>query len=170
MELGNHTHFTDRNDNGIKIWQQNVNKSRICQHDLISSVRLAEQRIDLIALQEPAISDFAVTITSKEWQVIYPSTHAKDPTKTRSVILIRANIPTNNWSQIDIDLGNVTIVELSGTWGKLTIHNIYNDCNHDCTIELLKGFQRHQDDNEQNQHREEVHTLWVGDFNRHHLH
>jgi hypothetical protein len=67
------------------------------------------------------------------------------------VILIRANILTNNWSQIDIDTGDITIVKISGARGKLTIFNIYNDCDHDNTIELLKDYQRRQDDNEPNQ-------------------
>jgi hypothetical protein len=113
MDLGNLTNNTDRNDIGFRIWQQNVNKSRICQHDLISSVRLTEQKIDLVALQEPAISDLAVTIASRDWWVIYPSTHAKDPFKTRLVILIHVNTLTNNWSQIDIDSGNITIIKIS---------------------------------------------------------
>jgi hypothetical protein len=82
--------------------------------------------------------------------VIYPLTHAKDPFKTRSVILIHANTLTNNWSQIDIDSGDITIVKISGAWGKLTIFNIYNNCDHDNTIDLLKDYQRCQDDNKLN--------------------
>jgi hypothetical protein len=70
MELDNHTLETNRDDNTtnniITIWQQNVNKSRICQHDIISSARLTEQKIDIIALQEPAISDLAVTIATRD--------------------------------------------------------------------------------------------------------
>ena len=110
MEIEAHHPGRDRSNRGndIKIWQQNVNKSRICQHDLISSARLIEERIDIIALQEPAISDFAVTIASKDWRVIYPNTHAKEPQKTRTVILIRADIPTDNWTQIDIETGDIT--------------------------------------------------------------
>jgi exonuclease III len=169
MDLENTTHDLVRN-NILTIWQQNVNKSRICQHDLISSSRLTELGIDIIALQEPAISDSAVTIANRDWRVIYPSTHPKDPTKTRSVIYIRSSIPTNNWSQLDVDSGDITAVKLSGDWGKLTLLNIYNDCDHDDTIELLKGIQRTQDDNTLGQSQEETHTLWLGDFNRHHLH
>jgi hypothetical protein len=115
MDPTNPTHGAVR-DNNITIWQQNVNKSRICQHDLISSARLIDKHIDIIALQEPVTSDLTVTIASKDWRVIYPSTHMKDPTKTRSVILIHANILTNNWSQLDIELGDVTAVKLTGEW------------------------------------------------------
>jgi hypothetical protein len=170
MELGNNSRNTNRDNNNIIIWQQNVNKSRTCQHDLISSARLIEKQVDVIALQEPAISDFAVTIASKDWRVIYPSTHAKDPLKTRSVILIRSDIHTNSWSQEEFDSGDVTVIKLKGAWGTLTMLNIYNDCVHDVTIEKVKSFQRKIDDNEQVQQNEDAHTIWLGDFNRHHPH
>ena len=168
MELGNLTHNMNRDFSNLKIWQQNVNKSRICQHDLISSARLTEKHIDIIALQEPAISDLAVTIATRDWRVIYPSTHAKDSSKTRSVILIRADIFTNSWSQVDFDSGDVTVVKLTGTWGSLLLLNIYNDCVHDLTVEQVKNFQRRVDDNELVQQNEDAHTIWLGDFNRHH--
>jgi endonuclease/exonuclease/phosphatase family metal-dependent hydrolase len=170
MELDNQTHITTRENKFITIWQQNVNKSRICQHDLISSARLTEIKADIVALQELAISDLVVTIATRDWRVIYPSTHAKDPSKTRSVILIRANILTDYWSQVDIDSGDVTIIRLKGAWGTLTLLNIYNDCEHDDTIELLRDFQRGQDENDQCQVHKDAHTVWLGDFNRHHLH
>ena len=51
MDLDNHTNHNDSNNsNCIVIWQQNVNKSRICQYNLISSVRLTKQKVDLVAL------------------------------------------------------------------------------------------------------------------------
>ena len=168
MELGNLTHFTNRDISNLKIWQQNVNKSRICQHDLISSARLTEKHIDIIALQEPAISDLAVTIATRDWRVVYPSTHTKDPSKTRTVILICADILTNNWTQIDFESGDVTVIKLTGTWGSLLLLNIYNDCEHDLTIEQVKQFQRCIDDDQQVRYNDEAHTIWLGDFNRHH--
>lgn len=105
---------TDRDSSIITIWQQNINKSRICQHDLISSARLTKMNIDIIVLQKPVISDSAITITSKDWRVIYLTTHAKHPNKTQSVILICTDIPTNNWSQINIESGDVTVIGLKG--------------------------------------------------------
>jgi hypothetical protein len=39
----------------IKIWQQNVNKSCACQHNLLSNNRLARDQINIIALQEPTM-------------------------------------------------------------------------------------------------------------------
>ena len=78
----------NRNGNTIKIWQQNVNKSSTCQHNLISSARLAKKGIDIVALQEPSINFYGNTVTTKDWTIVYLSTHIAEPTKTRSIILI----------------------------------------------------------------------------------
>jgi hypothetical protein len=72
----------------LKIWQQNVNKSPACQHNLISNTSLVNKEISVIALQEPAINFFNFTTAAKDWSVIYPTTHNNTPDKTRTVILI----------------------------------------------------------------------------------
>src|SRR5216683_1496089 len=52
----------------LSIWQQNINKSPTCQHDIISNKRLVTKGINIIALQEPAIS--------KSWnQLEFPSSN-----------------------------------------------------------------------------------------------
>jgi len=94
MELVNYLCNPDRENTHFTIWQQNINKSRICQHNLLSSTRLIEFKIDIVALQEPVISEFATIISIRDWRVIYPSTHIKDFSKTKSVILIHSNILT----------------------------------------------------------------------------
>jgi len=168
MELGNQANTPNRETDHITIWQQNINKSKICQHNLLSSTRLINIKADIIALQEPAISDFTTTISTKDWRVIYLSTHAKDPSKTRLVILVCANILTNNWSQMDIDLGDITTLRLSGEWGTLTIYNIYNNCEHDKTIKLLKKLQGNSENDVTTWTSNDIHMIWLGDFNRHH--
>jgi len=72
--------------------------------------------------------------------------------------------------QIDFDSGDVIAIELLGTWEKLIILNLYNNCDHDTTIDLIKNFQRNLDDNDQVIPNEEVHMIWLEDFNRHHSH
>jgi hypothetical protein len=118
----------------IKIWQHNVDKSRTCQHDLISSGKLTKWEIDVVALQEPAINRFRKMVTSKGWKTIYPSTHTSDHMKTRSVILIQDNLLMDGWEQIEFPSGDITMIQIKGRWGKLTIFNIYNDCKHDNTL------------------------------------
>ena len=154
----------------ITIWQQNINKSCTCQHDLISSRKLLEKGIDIVALQEPAVNAFNKTIASREWKVVYPSTHAKDPGKTRTLILIRDDLLTDRWEQLEFMSGDVTEIKLQGEWGKLTLFNIYNDCKHNDTISALTKYH--------SKHAEEImgtvetqgtpHLLWLGNFNRHH--
>ena len=121
----------DRNQKTLKIWQQNINKSSTCQHDLVSSRRLTREGIDIVALQEPSINSFGNTVSARDWSIIFPTKHISEPTKTRSIILIRSNLITDKWSQIDIDTEDVTAVEIKGEWGTLAIFNAYIDCNHD---------------------------------------
>ena len=121
----------------IIIWQQNINKSKTCQHDLIISGKLIEKGIDIVALQEPSINAYNKSIASKDWKVIYPSTHEKSPLKTRTLILIRDDILTDSWEQLEIQSRDVTAILIKGAWGRISIFNIYNDCKHDSTIEML---------------------------------
>ena len=75
----------------LSIWQQNVNKSPACQHNIISNKHLIMKGISIIALQEPALSEGRLTIALRDWITIYPSNHANNPLKTRSIMFIRAN-------------------------------------------------------------------------------
>lgn len=140
----NRSHPTARSPNTLTIWQQNVNKSSTCQHDLISSAALARRGIDIVALQEPAINNFGTTIASREWTPVYPTTHNSDPSKTRSLLLLRSNLLTEQWKQIDFPSGDVTVINISGSWGEMTIYNIYNDCERNSTIHLLETFTQSQ--------------------------
>ena len=165
----NHTNAA-KGKNDIVIWQQNINKSRTCQHDLISSGKLIEKGIDIVAFQEPSVNAFNKTIASKDWKAIYPSTHESSPQMTRTLILVRDGILTDSWEQLEIQSGDVTAIRIKGAWGRITIFNIYNDCKHDNTIEMLTKYHRiHATEllgtaETQDEH----HLLWVGDFNRHH--
>ena len=89
----------------LTIWQQNLNKSPACQHSLISSGRLAKHNINIIALQEPSINFLNKTIATWDWSPLYPSTHEKQPEKTWSITLIRGDLQTENWEQIDFHQG-----------------------------------------------------------------
>ena len=154
----------------LAIWQQNLNKSPACQHSLISSGRLAKHNIDIIALQEPSINFLSKTIASRDWIPLYPTTHEKHPEKTRAVILIRGDVLTESWEQLDFPSGDVTALCIKEEWGTLTIFNIYNDCEHDKTLELLTDYHRQHKRNilgsESTHHKH--HLIWLGDFNRHH--
>ena len=163
-------HDINKERKALAIWQQNLNKSPNCQHSLLSSGRMARHNIDIVALQEPSINFLHKTIATQDWIPLYPSTHEKCPEKTRSVTLIRGDLLTESWEQLDFPSGDVTAVRIKEEWGTLTIFNIYNDCEHDDTLEALTSYHRqharmimgtettHQDH----------HLIWLGDFNRHH--
>jgi ribonuclease HI/exonuclease III len=158
------------NPANLKIWQQNVNKSPICQHDLISNKNLIDKGITITALQEPAINSFNLTIASKDWTTMYPSTHGAHPEQTRTVTLMRATLASDSWAQLDFPSGDVIVTQIKGPWGKIMIFNIYNDGNSDATLSELSKFYRENTTLFENPDKEDTHVVWLGDFNRHHPH
>ena len=165
--------MTSRNEgtqSELVIWQQNLNKSQVGQHDIISSGKLMHENIDIVAIQELALNFKDKMIMAKDWIPIYPSTHKKEPWKTRSVILMSRRLPTENWEQIEFMLGDVTVVKINGNWGQITLFNIYSDCAHNRTIHELMMFCRanHVAPAGSQERESTRHTIWVGDFNRHH--
>src|SRR6201996_3904566 len=135
-------HTVNKEHKELAIWQQNLNKSPTCQHGLISSGRLAKHNIDIIALQEPAVNFLNKTIASRDWIPLYPTTHDKNLEKTRTVMLIRGDLLTECWEQLDFPSGDVTALRIKETWGTMTIFNIYNDCEHSATLEALTAYHR----------------------------
>jgi hypothetical protein len=121
-------------NNIINIWQQNVNKSPTSQHNLISCGKLLDLDINIIVLQEPAINVFNQLITTRNWIMVYPSTHISNLGNTHSTIPICADMSTDTWNQIDFPSGDVTIIQLTGMWGKLNILNIYNNSKSNITV------------------------------------
>jgi len=152
----------------LLIWQQNINKSPTCQHDLLSGNKLTKENIDILAIQEPAINFNNMSIAAKEWMSIYPSMHTSNPETTRSLLLIRSQISTDSWSQLDFPSGNVTVIQITSAWGKLMLFNIYNDGKHNNTIKLLTKYHKDNQVNIGHNASGNAYTVWLGDFNRHH--
>ena len=155
------------NDHFI-VWQQNVNKSRTCQHGIVSSNELVRLGVSIIALQEPTIDANGYTLASKDWIPIYPTPHGKTDGSTRAVTLIRASINSDTWKQLDFPSCDVVVIQINGEWGKLTVINVYNDCHNDRTIQLLNSFHSRNQEEIAQTANGAAHLLWVGDFNRHH--
>jgi len=120
--------------NYTTIWQQNVNKSRTSQHNIISNNYLVSKEVSIIALQEPAIDSDGYTLVSRDWVLIYPTPHWKPNMNSRAVTLIRSSLNSDNWKQLDFPSGDVIVIQICGEWGKLTLVNVYNDCNNDNTV------------------------------------
>jgi hypothetical protein len=109
-------------------------------------------------------------IASKDWIAIYPTPHIVNPAKSRSIIFLQALLCTDNWTQIDFPSSDVTVVQLTGAWGKLFIFNIYNDCEHNDMIMALSKFQHEHVNILERMEQGSTHVIWLGDFNRHHPH
>jgi len=82
-------------------------------------------------------------------------------------MLIRASIKTDSWKQLDFPSSDVTVIQVKGEWGKLTVFNVYNDCHNDNTIRLLTNFHNSNQAKLTQVTSGAVHILWVRDFNRH---
>lgn len=154
----------------LAIWQQNVNKSPTCQHDLLSSSKLLNKNIDIVAIQEPALNAFNHSIASREWIPIYPSMHTESPDRTRALTLMGSHLNMDNWCQLDFPSGDVTVVQFTGERGTLTLFNIYNDGNSNDTLTLLTKYHRDNWAKLEAQENGNYFVIWLGDFNRHHPH
>src|SRR5260221_2532102 len=121
----------------LSIWQQNVNKSSSCQHDLLSNNQLNKVGINVIALQEPAINFVNRTIVAKEWFPIYPTTHTSSPNTTRSLLLLNASISLDRWEQIAIPSGDITAVKIIGAQSELPYVKLINDSDSDASLDAL---------------------------------
>jgi Endonuclease-reverse transcriptase len=154
----------------LSIWQQNINKLPTCQHNLISSNELILMDIDIIALQEPSLNANNCTIVSRDWTTIYPMPHNKRPGETRAATLIRSQVNTDAWTQIDFLSSNVMVIQITGSWGKLTIFNVYNDSNSNKTLTLLTNFHQSNCSMLGREEQGDAHIIWLGNFNRHHPH
>lgn len=145
----------------LTIWQQNVNKSRNAQEDLLESLK--SKNFHICAIQEPHIDFFNNTKANSKWRVVYPNTHYTNPKKTRSIILVNASILTNTWSDLATNSGDVTAIKLQTDTGTVNIFNIYNDINNDDALQSLSQAAQKFHSEENNEH-----MIWLGDFNRHH--
>jgi hypothetical protein len=156
----------------VKIWQQNCRKSLQCQLDLINS--LDPRKYDICLIQEPYIDHLGNTRAPPNWTAIYPPTHRRDDApQTRSVILISPAIGANVCIPIPIDSPDITAIQLETHQGSVRIINIYNDINHSDTIEKICTWQTNPTAHTSpptplHSTGRMTHTLWAGDFNRHH--
>jgi hypothetical protein len=148
----------------MQIRQQNVNKSLISQIDLLQSLR--RDKYDVCIIQEPYIDFRGKTRANRQGTTVYPNTHQEHPDKTRSIILVNTDLLTDNRKQIHFQYPNITAIEITGDFGTLQIINVYNDGDNNDTLKHISTYMRDRD--RQRHIANPLHTLWMGDFNRHH--
>ena len=98
--------------------QQNINKSLESQLDLLESLR--RNKYDICAIQEPYVDFKGKTHANRNWTTVYPNTHQEHPDRTRSVILVNANLLTDAWKQINFEHPDITAIEVQGQFGTRT--------------------------------------------------
>jgi ribonuclease HI len=156
----------DNSTNGrLRILQINLNKSPHAHLDLINNVNSASW--DIILIQEPHTTFFANIRTPNHYISVSPTSHFKLQDPIRAVTWISSKISSNSWKIINMpDTNDVTAIQFTGAFGRLTIFNIYNAGEHNDTIARLNQFMNSQretlcvNDND--------YVIWAGDFNRHH--
>ena len=149
----------------INVWQQNLNKSHIVQDDLINSD--IQRTCDILVLQEPYIDAYRNTKATRDWRVVYPSSHLSNPAPLRVVILVSSRIDTNQWAQLYIPGSwDLLVIQVTDRSFKLTIYDIYSDCNNSDAIDLLGSHLSLQPQGPGAAGM--TYRLWCGDFNRHH--
>jgi exonuclease III len=148
----------------LRIWQQNLGKSRNAQFNLVNTRNL-HLEYDLILIQEPHIDTLGNTKATSAWRVVYPSSRTGDT--IRSVILVNKHLDTNTWEQIQLTgTQDVTAIQIRNPSGRISIFNIYNDCNHSRTMALFNNFL--SNNRAKLYSKDDDKMIWAGDFNRHH--
>lgn len=149
----------------LRIWQQNINKSKKAHMDLINSN--VHKEWDVLLLQEPYIDIFGNSKGNPMWTVLYPADKGTSNKVVRSVIMVKGAMKSDTYEEIKVPGSNdITAIQISGAYGRLAIFNIYNDGKHSDTLRLLDRYI--------GQNKGKICTkiddymIWAGDFNRHH--
>ena len=148
----------------LRIWQQNLNKSLTAQLHLLNTAK--PNNWDIIILQEPWVGHLG-TRNSPYWRVLYPNSYFTDKSNSpRSIIFVNSNIPTNCYEQLHFDSPDVTGLQIKQNRHKVIVINIYNDCNHNKSLDAVSDFLLLRFPNDIIP--DDTHIIFAGDFNRHH--
>lgn len=96
--------------------------------------------------------------------MIYSPGHHNDTKKTRAITLVSTRISSSSWQAFPVQSPDVSALSIATAKGQLLIINVYNDQSHQDTIEVI----RLAICNARQNGPCFDHTLWAGDFNRHH--
>ena len=89
-------------------------------------------------MQEPFINTFGNTKATRNWRVIYPTSHLSDPAPLWVVLLVSSSMNTNQWTQIPIpNTWDLLVAQFLGNFGSLTVYNVYNNCHNSDSIDQL---------------------------------
>jgi hypothetical protein len=125
--------------NMIRILQLNLNKSDKAHLELINSD--LGRKYDIVLIQEPYTTAFNAIRTPANFWPVYPKNRFVDDAQICSVIWVNRELNTNYWESLDIpDTNDVTAIQLKGSYGNISIFNIYNDCTHQRTETTIRKY------------------------------
>ena len=107
----------------LRIWQQNVHKSKTVQEYVLNTANPKDW--DIIALQEPWFDSYGNSCGTQYWCVVYPANfYNEGRSRIRSILLINTNLSTNCYTILPLMHSDITAVRFKGTNGFLSISNI----------------------------------------------
>ena len=150
----------------LRILQINLNKSSKAHLELYNKVSRNEW--DIVLVQEPHVTAMGNIRTPNGYVTVAPAERYKDGAPaTRAVTWVSSDLLTNSWKILNVPGTNdITAIQLAGTYGRLTIINIYNDCTHSRTLRKVREYLRLN--HTEILSRADDHLILAGDFNRHH--
>ena len=84
------------------------------------------------------------------------------------MILVNHDLSTNNWDNLSIMSYDVMGVRIHGTYGAISVLNIYNDCANNKSLVVVEEFMRRREERARMGSRRRERAIWAGNFNRHH--
>jgi len=150
----------------LRILQINLNKSSKAHLELYN--RVSKKEWDLVLVQKPHVTTMGNIRTPNDFVAVAPADRYKDNAPmTRAVMWVSSDLATSSWKILNMLGTNDTVaIQMAGTYGRLTIINTYNNCNHSRMLRVVREFICIN--RVEVLSREDDHLIWAGDFNRHH--
>jgi hypothetical protein len=121
----------------LRIIQLNLNKSEKAHLDFINGA--LGNKWDIILIQKPYLTHLGHIRAPNSFISVFPLDRLSNQEAIiRSVIWVNSKLSTNSWKAVSISESNdLTAIQIATDPGKLTIFNIYNNCNHSNTLKCL---------------------------------
>jgi hypothetical protein len=88
-----------RENNTLRISQQNLNKSNTAQQTYLFDLSYRHDA-DIACIQEPYIDHLGKSRANSHWYAIYPATPHTPGRPVRSLLLVKASLSTTCWQTV----------------------------------------------------------------------
>ncbi|KAG1802334.1 hypothetical protein EV424DRAFT_1331502, partial [Suillus variegatus] len=83
---------------------------------------------NIACIQEPYLNPVNLANTSnlkQFWDVVYLMDHHNSAGRSQMLTLVNKRLSKNNWHIVPVKSPNITVIELTGQFGKVQLYNIY---------------------------------------------